>query len=205
MSLNIIWLLLLSSSFIVSFFTGRSELLASALLEGAQSAVTLCLAMAGAICLWSGLLRLLRDCGIAQRLERLLRPAISFLMPGLGGEEARSAVAANITANLLGLGNAATPAGVKAASLITSSSALGMLVVINSSSLQLIPSTVAALRASMGSPQPFDILPAVWLTSACSLSAAVLSARLLGGREKAGGRSPAAKRGDARRDRVHYY
>ncbi len=181
MQLNIIWLLLLSSSIIVALFTGRVELLAAALFEGAQSAVTICLSMAGAICLWSGLLRLLQDCGLTGSLEKALRPIIAFLMPDLRTHEARSAVCANITANLLGLGNAATPAGVRAASLITSSNALGMLVVINTCSLQLIPSTIAALRASLGAAHPFDILPAVWFTSACSLIAAVSAAKLLGG------------------------
>ena len=183
MVLNIVWLLLMAGSFLCSAAKGTIPRLSSAIMEGASKAVKVCFDMAGPLLLWSGLLKLLEDCGAAKKLERLMGIPIKLLMPGLDGACLR-AVCANVTANLLGLGNAATPAGLKAAELITNSENLGILTVLNSSSVQLIPATAAALRASLGSASPFDILPAVWLCSALSLFAALTAMKLIPGGKK---------------------
>jgi spore maturation protein A len=165
--------------------TGRLESVAASALEGAAAGVELALTMAGGLCLWLGLMEVLRRSGAAAGLSRLLRPVLRRLYPDLGEDRAvMDAVSANVSANLLGLGNAATPLGLEAARLMAekspgvASDSLCMLVVCNTASIQLIPTTVAALRAAEGCAAPFDILPAVWLTSAIALTAGISAAKL---------------------------
>ena len=166
-------------------WTGRGSELAAAIPKGAQAGVELVLSMAGGICLWTGLGRLMEKCGITGVLSKLLRPLLHRIFPDAKtNPQLRGVLSANICANFLGLGNAATPMGLQAAKILSKGSSatdqLCRLVVLNTASIQLIPSTVAALRASLGSTAPFNILPAVWVTSACSAAIGLLSAALLG-------------------------
>lgn len=168
-----------------SLWTGRGNDLAAAVPKGAQAGVELVISMAGAICLWTGLGRLMEKCGITAFLSKLLKPLLHRVFPDTKKDPRLSGVlSANICANLLGLGNAATPMGLQAAKMLSRGSSatdqLCRLVVLNTASIQLIPSTVAALRSSLGSAAPFDILPAVWITSACSAAVGLGSAALLG-------------------------
>ena len=165
--------------------TGRAAAVGGAVAEGAQAAVDFSLRMAGGICLWSGVLELLERCGAAAGLAARLRPALRRLFPrSAEKEELLAALTENLSANLLGLGNAATPAGIRAA---RGMAALGeggrdelcLLVVLNTASLQLLPATVATLRASLGAAAPFDILPAVWLSSVCSVCCGLGAAAML--------------------------
>ena len=156
----------------------------SAAMEGAQAAVELCLSMAGAICLWSGVMTLMDRCGLSRKLARLLRPVLRRLLPSASRDsETLAAVSANVSANLLGLGNAATPLGIRAATRMAegcggvASDELCRLVVLNTASIQLLPTTVAAVRSAHGCAAPFDILPSVWLSSALSVAAGLLAAR----------------------------
>ena len=164
---------------------GRGGALAPALMEGAGAAVELALSMAGLLCLWSGVMEVMRRSGLSEKLTALLRPVLTRLFPDCRGDgQTLDSIAANVSANLLGLGSAATPFGLEAARRLSrrspgiASDALCMLVVCNSASIQLIPSTVAAVRAGAGSQAPFDILPCVWLASALSVSAGILACRL---------------------------
>ena len=165
--------------------SGRAAALGSAVTEGAQAAVDFLLRMAGGLCLWSGVLEVLERCGAAAGLARRLQPVLRRLFPRSAGEETvLAALTENLSANLLGLGNAATPAGIRAARGIAelgegSADELCLLVVLNTASLQLLPTTVATLRASLGAASPFDILPAVWLSSACSVCCGLGAAALL--------------------------
>ncbi len=183
-----IWLGMVLVSVLWGAAAGTLPAVSAAVTEGAQSAVTLCLGLAGAILLWSALMELLRQGGLLRGLTRLLRPLLRRIYPAAfaapeGGEDD---IALNFTANLLGLGSAATPAGLRAAKAMARRSrgvapgGLCARVVMNSASVQLLPATVAALRASLGAAQPFDILPCVWLTSLCSVCAGLLSVKLLG-------------------------
>jgi spore maturation protein A len=127
----------------------------------------------------------MEKCGITAFLSKLLKPLLHRVFPDTKKDPRLSGVlSANICANLLGLGNAATPMGLQAAKMLSKGSSatdqLCRLVVLNTASIQLIPSTVAALRSSLGSAAPFDILPAVWITSACSAAVGLGSAVLLG-------------------------
>lgn len=175
---------LLMLSLVFGCITGQLSAVSSAAMEGAQAAVELCLSMAGAICLWSGVMTLMDRCGLSRKLARLLRPVLRRLLPSASRDsETLAAVSANVSANLLGLGNAATPLGIRAATRMAegcggvASDELCRLVVLNTASIQLLPTTVAAVRSAHGCAAPFDILPSVWLSSALSVAAGLLAAR----------------------------
>ena len=128
---------------------------------------------------------LLKSCGLTDALNRLFRPILSRLLPNASrDEDTLAALSGNITCNLLGLGNAATPLGVQAAQRMSrscngiASDELCTLVVLNTASIQLLPTTVAGVRAALGSMSPFDILPAVWLASALSVAAGLSAAKV---------------------------
>ena len=165
---------------------GTAGAVGTAAMEGAAAAVELCLHMAGAICLWSGVMAVMRASGLAEALSRLFRPLLGRLLPRASRDpETLAALSGNLSANLLGLGNAATPLGIRAARRMaagcggTASDELCRLVVLNTASIQLIPTTVAGVRAALGAANAFDILPAVWLASALSVTAGLTAAWLL--------------------------
>ena len=177
---------LFSLSLLFGCATGQLSAVSAAALTGAQSAVELCLSMAGAICLWSGVMTLMDRCGLSGKLAGLLRPLLRRILPNASRDsETLAALSANVSANLLGLGNAATPLGIRAATRMAqgcngvASDELCRLVVLNTASIQLLPTTVAAVRSAHGCAAPFDILPAVWLSSVLSVSAGLLAARVL--------------------------
>lgn len=187
MAMSLIWLILLLLATLTGLLTGSTQAVGAAALTGAQSAITLVFSMAGAICLWSALAKLMDTSGLMQKLTRLLRPVLRKLFPDSArDEQTMGFLCANLSANLLGLGNAATPMGVNAVRCMRAHAAtdeatddMCLLIVMNSASVQLIPSTVAALRASLGAASAFDILPAVWLASFVSVGSGIVSARLL--------------------------
>lgn len=185
MAMSLIWTIMVGAAILCGLATGRGEAVAAAALEGAAAGVELAVAMAGALCLWLGIMEVMRRTGLATGLSRLLRPALRRLYPDFAGNKpVMDAVSANVSANLLGLGNAATPLGLEAARLMAekspgvASDSLCMLVVCNTASIQLIPTTVASLRAAAGCATPFDILPAVWLASAVALAVGITAAKL---------------------------
>ena len=187
MTMAWIWTGMAVLSILCGLATGRGELVAAAAVEGAQAAVELCVSIAGMLCLWTGVMEIMRRSGLAEGLSRLLRPVLSALFPQVSGDRGvMDSISANVSANLLGLGNAATPLGIEAVRRMerkspgTASDAMCMLVVCNTASIQLIPTTVASVRAAAGSSSPFDILPAVWLASALSAAAGIGAAKLMG-------------------------
>lgn len=164
---------------------GTAEEAGRALMEGALAAIPFVIGITGGICLWSGVLELLERCGAAGALARALRGPLRRLFPhSAEKEEILAALTENLSANLLGLGNAATPAGIRAARGMAAlgeraQDELGMLVVLNTASLQLLPAGIASVRSAAGAAAPFDILPAVWISSAISVSCGLLAAALL--------------------------
>lgn len=189
--LNYIWAGLILLSLICAAVTGRMPQLSASVMTGAAGAVELVIAMLGMMCAWTGLMKIADEGGITQILSKLLNPLMRRLFPACKkGSPASKAICMNITANLLGLGNAATPMGIAAMKEMaklnptqTADNSMVMFVVINSASIQLIPTVMGALRAKYGSPSPFDILPAVWLTSVCALIVGIITAKLLEGRK----------------------
>ena len=186
MLLSYVWIIMVILSIFCSILTGRTAQTGSAALIGAQNGVMLALSLCGSLCLWSGFAKLTEKSGLARRFSALLRPLLSRLFPEASKDPAAlQDLCGNLTANFLGLGNAATPMGIAAVRRMhelsgsaEASDEMCRLIVLNTASIQLIPSTVGAVRASLGSSRPFDILPAVWLTSACSVAAGLLAARL---------------------------
>ncbi|MCI8329820.1 MAG: spore maturation protein A [Oscillibacter sp.] len=186
MEITWIWTGMVTLSLLFGIATGNLDAVANGALEGARSAIELSLSMAGILCLWSGVMEVMNACGISAGLARLFRPILRRLLPdACRDEEALAAVSANVSANLLGLGNAATPLGIRAARRMArgcggvASNELCLLVVLNTASIQLLPATIASVRAAAGCQTPFDILPAVWMASAMSVTAGLLAAWLL--------------------------
>ena len=188
MIMSRIWTLFLLVSILCAILTGKGAQLAPATLQGAQAGVTLAISMSGAVCLWTGVSRLMEVIGITDALAKLLRPLLGRLFPRTRTDAALSRdLSANVCANFLGLGNAATPMGIAAVKRLKDPNAPDLatdemcrLVVLNTASIQLIPTNVAAVRSALGCQSPFDILPMVWITSLCSAGLGLVMAWALG-------------------------
>ena len=185
MIMSWIWTGIVALSVFCAMLNHCPQALAASVLKGSQAGMELAISMAGAICLWSGVGKLMETAGITDKLARLLQPLLHRVFPSTAQNPALSrSISSNVCANFLGLGNAATPMGIQAAKLLktgdTASNELCRLVVLNTASIQLIPANVAAVRASLGCAAPFDILPMVWLTSICSAALGLVCAYLLG-------------------------
>lgn len=185
MVMSWIWTGIVALSIFCATLTGSGGALSGACIQGAQAGIELAIAMSGSLCLWSGLGALMTKNGMTQLLSRLLGPLLHRLYPSTRRDPLLAqALSANICANFLGLGNAATPMGIQAAKRLnrdgTASDELCRLIVMNTASIQLIPANVAAVRSSLGCQSPFDILPAVWITSVFSVTAGLLAAGVLG-------------------------
>ena len=185
MAMTWLWTGMVALSLVFGAATGNLGALGSAALEGARSAVELCVSVAGVMCLWTGVMEVMNRCGFTAVLAGAFHPLLRRLMPCASRDsEIMAAVSANLSANMLGLGNAATPLGIQAVRLMSDGSGaasddLCLFAVLNTASIQLLPTTVAGLRAALGCADPFDILPAVWLTSAVSVAVGVCAARLM--------------------------
>ncbi len=180
-------------SVVCASITGNLDHVANAILTEGSNAVTLVGAIGGGICFWSGIMRIAERSRLSEKLAKAVRPLIRLLFRELDPNgEAAGKIAMNMVANLLGLGNAATPLGISAMQAMEkerpaggrASNSMVLLVVLNTASFQLIPTTTAMIRQSMGAKAPFDILPAVWFSSIVSVTIGVLCAKALGGRRK---------------------
>lgn len=189
MMMSIILVLMLAAALLFGAASGNGAAVGAAALEGARLAAEFCFRVGALICLWSGVMEVLKRSGVTQALSRLLCPVLGRLFPRASHDaDTMDALSANVAANLLGLGNAATPMGIKAAAGMArltgtgaASDELCLLVVINTASIQLLPTTIASVRAASGASSPFDILPAVWISSAASVTVGILASGLLAG------------------------
>lgn len=178
----------LAVSLIAAIFLGKGAELAAAIPQGAASGINLAMTMAGSICLWCGVGKLMEKAGLTGMLSRILRPVLGRIFPSYRKDPVLAGhLSANVCANFLGLGNAATPMGIQAAIRLKdptrptiATDELCRLIVLNTASIQLIPANVAAVRTGLGCSTPFDILPAVWITSLCSAGLGICMAWLLG-------------------------
>ena len=185
--LSIIWAAFLALSLVCGAASGRLADVTAAVGTGASEAVTLAIGIAGVMAFWSGMMELLRASGLAEKLAWLLQPVLRPLFGSAAADrQAMEAVSANVTANLLGLSNAATPLGLRAADRLYALAGrrgapdpVLTLLTLNTTSIQLIPSTVAAVRTACGAQAPFDIMLPVWGASAASVAAVLLCGRLL--------------------------
>ena len=188
MVMSYIWSFFLLASLACAALSGQGAALSAAALTGAQAGVKLSLSLAGALVLWSGVSKAMTDSGLAQKLSSLLRPFLSRIFPETCRDaQALSYLSVNVSSNLLGLGSAATPMGVSCVrrmqmqtqSKTRASNEMCRLIVLNTASIQLLPSTVCSIRAALGAARPFEILPAVWVSSAVSAGVGLLAACVL--------------------------
>lgn len=184
--MNYIWAGLIIVSFVVSIFTGRIGETATEAMNSAKSAVETSLSILGVMCFWMGLMRIAEKAGLLEKFSKLMKPLISKLFKGVKRDETKQAILMNITANIFGIGNAATPFGLKAMEEMakesrdkgTATNDMCLFVVLNTASIQLIPSTLLALRSSYGSQAPYSILPAVWITSVTAALFGIAAAKI---------------------------
>lgn len=188
MVMSWIFTVLVGVSVVAALLLGNGSALAAAVPKGSQAGITLAISMGGSICLWTGVGTLMEKAGFTGFLSKLLYPVLKRVFPSVREDNSlRNSLSANICANFLGLGNAATPMGIQAAQRLaarrrdgTVGDELCRLIVLNTASIQLIPANVAAIRVSLGCQSPFDILPAVWVTSLCSAGLGLICAWFLG-------------------------
>jgi spore maturation protein A len=186
--INWIWLGLIAVGVLVAAFTGRMKALTDAAFEAAGTAVTLSIGLIGIMALWLGLMKIAEEAGAVRFIARLLRPIMVRLFPEVPAEHpSMGSMIANIAANMLGLGNSATALGLKAMQDLqslnkgrpTASNAMVTFLVINTTSVTIIPATVIALRASAGSSNPTSIIGTTLIATICSTVVGVISAKLL--------------------------
>jgi spore maturation protein A len=186
--LNYIWMGMLAAGFLLGMLNGRTEEVVQAAFDSAGYAVRLGIGLLGILCLWSGLMGIAEKSGLTNLLARMARPVLSLLFPEIAGNNAAmGAILMNLSANFLGLGNAATPLGLRAMGELqkvnrrkdTATDSMCMFLVLNASAFQLIPATVIALRTEAHSADPPEIIAAVWIASMCATAAGIAAAGFL--------------------------
>lgn len=183
---------MITLSFVYAAFSGNMAGLSQSVIDGAKEAVELLITLCGIMCMWSGFMEIANKGGLTKIFSKILSPVIKRLFPDVDEQsDAFSYITMNISANLLGLGNAATPLGLSAMrslkgdrKLYTATDSMVTFVVLNTASIQLLPTTVASLRASYGSKSPFDVIFCVWISSVVSVSVGLILAKTLKGRTK---------------------
>lgn len=187
MILTVVWTTFAIWAAIFAMLTGSGDAVSAAAMDASASAVALSVSICGPICLWTGLGKLMDALGISVKLSEIFGPLLKKLFPSSKSDPILAgSIAANFSANLLGLGNAATPMGIRAVQRMINprdphraTDEMCRLVVMNTASIQLLPTTVAALRSSAGCASPFDLLPCVWVSSLISVAAGLTAAKLL--------------------------
>lgn len=189
--LNYIWGIMIIVSVICGLLTGKISEVSDALIAGADDAVTMTISLMGIMCFWTGIMNIAENTGITNIIAKLLRPVTKILFPKLKDKGAINAVIMNMTANMLGLSNAATPLGLKAMQELnkysdgkTATDEMCMFIVINTASLQIIPSTIIAMRQAAGATTPTDIIIPVWICSICVITIGVVTAKIFSKRQK---------------------
>ena len=186
--LYIVWPFFIIISFSFAILSGNFENLNSSIFEGANDAVTLSINLLGSLCLWSGIMQIASDSSLVKKLSKLLSPILNFLFPSLiTNNKIKKEISMNIIANILGLGNAATPLGLKAMESMqkenpkkdTLSNPMMMFIVINTASIQLIPTTVIAIRNSLNSQNPTSIIFPTWIATILAAISGIFVTKLL--------------------------
>lgn len=186
--LNKIWPLFIIISFIYAIYSGNIFNVNNAIFESAEQTVTLCLTMFGTICLWNGIMKIAVKTSLIEKLTKFLKPVISLIFPEIKNDKKISKeISMNMVANILGLGNAATPLGLKAMESMQKqnkdksklSNSMAMFILVNTASLQIIPTTVISIRSSLGSNDPTKIILAVWVATIAAFVTAIIAGKIL--------------------------
>lgn len=181
--LNFLWSFMVLFSLIISAFTGKIPETVNGAMNGASEGINMCLGLLGGMCMWNGIMKIAEKSGLSAKLSRLVKPVFKLLFGTVKAESAAGeSIIMNITANLLGMGNAATPSGLKAMQYLkkeNKTKEMALFTVLNTASFQLIPSTLIAMRQAAGSANPTEIILPVWCASACSVIVAVMCAKAM--------------------------
>ena len=186
--LNLVWPIFIIISFSYAIFSGNLQNLNSSIFDSIESAVNLSITMLGTMCLWSGIINVAANTNIMKMMNKLLKPIVRFLFPEIrGNQKAQNEISMNMVANILGLGNAATPLGLKAMETLQEenknkqelSNSMIMLIVINTASIQIIPTTIIAIRSSLGADNPTSIIVPVWIATICAAIVGITVTKLL--------------------------
>lgn len=185
--LNIVWPIFIVISFTFAIFSGNLDKLNTSIFESTQEAITLCITLLGTMCLWNGIMKIASETTLMKKLTHMLTPIIHLLFPELKEDtETKNVISMNIVANILGLGNAATPLGIKAMKAMQEknenkevlTNSMATLIVLNTASIQIIPTTVIAIRSSLGSTNPTSIIFPVWVATICAAVAGITATKL---------------------------
>lgn len=186
--LNKIWPIFIIISILYAIFSGNIDKVNNGIFESTKNAVELSLTFLGTMCLWNGIMNIAYKSKMINVIVKLLSPVIKLLFPEINkNEKIKKEISMNIIANIFGLGNAATPLGIKAMNSMqeinnkkdTVSNSMMMFIVLNTASLQLIPTTVIAIRTSLGSNNPTSVVVPIWIATLCSIIAATTVIKLL--------------------------
>ncbi len=186
--LNLVWPIFIIISFSYAIFSGNLQNLNSSIFDSVESAVNLSITMLGTMCLWSGIINVATNTNIMKIMNKMLKPIIRFLFPEIReNKKAQNEISMNMVANILGLGNAATPLGLKAMETLQEenknkkelSNSMIMLIVINTASIQIIPTTIIAIRSSLGAENPTSIIVPVWIATICAAIVGITVTKLL--------------------------
>lgn len=185
--LNKIWPAFLIVSFVYAAFSGKLPEVNSSIFESTSSAIELCLTLVGTMSLWCGIIKIAMETSLVNKLMKILKPFLRILFPEINEkDEVYKEISMNIIANLLGLGNAATPLGLKAMKSLQKnnkknqelSNSMAILIVLNTASIQLIPTTVIAIRTTLGAKNPTEMLIPIWIATIVAAMSAIISAKL---------------------------
>ncbi len=186
--LNKVWPAFILIAFVFALFTGNINNFNNSIFSSCTQAVELTIKLFGTMCLWNGLMKIVQETALMDRLSRLIRPLMKVLFPKMKKEDKEyNEITINVIANLFGIGNAATPLGLKAMQTMqeknpkkdTITDSMAMFIVLNTASLQLIPATVIAVRASLGSANPGSIILPVWIATISAVTAGIISSKIL--------------------------
>lgn len=186
--LNIIWPIFIIISYIYAIFTGKVNQINNSVFESCESAVKLTITFLGTMCLWSGIMQIAKKTTLIDKLTNFLAPVMKILFPEINkNNQAYKEISMNMVANILGLGNAATPLGLKAMKTMqkdnpkkdTLTNSMAMFIIINTASIQLIPTTVIAIRSSLGSGNPTGIIIPVWVATIMAAITGIITAKIL--------------------------
>ena len=186
--LNILWPVFIIASFIYAVLVGRISQINTAVFESTKTAVELSISMLGTICLWNGIMEIASKTSIVTHLNKILNPIMKKIFPEIKKEDkVYNEITMNIIANIMGLGNAATPLGLKAMKSMQQTNSekdrltnsMAMFIVINTASIQIIPTTVIAIRNSLESKNPAGMIVPVWIATICAAFCAVTACKIL--------------------------
>jgi len=184
--LNLVWPIFIIISIIFSFFSGRVQQLNNSIFESTKMAVDLCITLLGTMCLWNGIMQIASKTSVMEKITNFLRPIMKLLFPKMKKDSnIYKEISMNMVANILGLGNAATPLGIKAMKSMQEENRdkkvltdeMAIFIVLNTASIQIIPTTVIAIRNSLDSQNPTAIIVPVWIATICAAIAGIAATK----------------------------